>query len=151
MKILSSSTYDDLKKQIETAAEKEIDFNIKEKIFNNTLDEKNKEIEMLSSEREKAAEQSAKLLYDNNNLKKSLDQLKQKASSTENALKNLERQLRSAYASSGGLKRYNNILEKKLKKAEEKIENYKKDALENHRKLTAKEYDLRLKPSKRRK
>lgn len=81
-------------------------------------------------------------------LEKTTDQLKSK---TDLEIKKLKDELQSSNGRIGGFKKENNKLQSELKIALEKIENFKKDAKENHKSLTVKQYDLRLKPSKSKK
>ena len=81
-------------------------------------------------------------------IEKSMDQLKSK---TDLEIKKLKDELQSSHGRIGGFKKENNKLQEELKIALEKIENFKKDAKDNHKPLTVKQYDLRLKPSKTKK
>lgn len=181
MKILSNKNYNDLIKQITNAESSARDERSKRIRFANNFDSLEKDFEKLRNKyskvcaeletlnpdelKEKIASKESELREEKKNcmvLKKKLDEISNKKleieksmdqlkSKTDLEIKKLKDELQSSHGRIGGFKKENNKLQEELKIALEKIENFKKDAKDNHKPLTVKQYDLRLKPSKTKK
>lgn len=153
MKILTNKQYKEIDKEIK-GLENTIRDNKKK--YDDEKDALKKQIKKLTTERDEAAVESIKLLEDINEIKSKLSKEKEHSMRLEKATEELTIKLRKSNARIGGLQTYNNKINKQnddlkssLEAAEGKIQNYKKYAKNNHHQLTPSEYDLRLKPSKK--
>lgn len=148
MKILSNSQYKELETNI-SELEKQIR-DLKKKNDDNKVLFATK-ISNVICEKEEQLLKNSQLLEELNNIKSETILIKEKNDSLERTLKSLEEKIKVANGRLGGLTKENNKLQNELKISNEKIENYKIHLENNRIKLTPKQYDLRLKPSKRRK
>ncbi len=148
MKILSNSQYKELENNI-SGLEKQIRDLKKKNDDNKVLFET--KISNVICEKEEQLLKNSQLLEELNNIKSETILIKEKNDSLERTLKSLEEKIKVANGRLGGLTKENNKLQNELKISNEKIENYKIHLENNRIKLTPKQYDLRLKPSKRRK
>lgn len=153
MKILTNKQYKEIDKEI-----KELENTIRDnkKKYDGEKATLEKLIKKLTTERDEAAVESIKLLEDINEIKSKLSKEKEHSIHLEKNVEDIADKLHKANSRIGGLQKFNNkinkqndVLKSSLEAAEEKIQNYKRYAKNSHHQLTPSEYDLRLKPSKK--